>query len=171
MPRIKWFERKFDFNFPVDLYPELIERFRGTPVRLEDRVKGLPAVTLTRRDGESWSIQENIGHLLDLEDLVSARLDDYDRGLATLRAADLENKKTQQADHNGASIAQILSAFRRERMKAVERLDNAAPDYFGRTAVHPRLQKPMRVVDMLFFQTEHDDHHLARISELIRLFK
>ena len=26
------------------------------------------------------------------------------------------------------------------------------------------------LVDMLFFQAEHDDFHLARISELIRLF-
>ena len=28
----------------------------------------------------------------------------------------------------------------------------------------------MRVTDMLYFQAEHDDYHLARISELIRLF-
>jgi hypothetical protein len=27
---------------------------------------------------------------------------------------------------------------------------------------------PMRAVDMLFFQAEHDDYHLARITELIR---
>jgi hypothetical protein len=27
----------------------------------------------------------------------------------------------------------------------------------------------MRLVDMLFFQAEHDDHHLARISELKQL--
>jgi hypothetical protein len=29
---------------------------------------------------------------------------------------------------------------------------------------------PMRLVDMVFFQAEHDDYHLARISELMRLF-
>jgi hypothetical protein len=28
----------------------------------------------------------------------------------------------------------------------------------------------MRVIDLAFFIAEHDDHHLARISELIRLF-
>jgi hypothetical protein len=31
---------------------------------------------------------------------------------------------------------------------------------------HPRLQKPMRVVDMLFFAVEHDEHHVARVREL-----
>jgi len=28
----------------------------------------------------------------------------------------------------------------------------------------------MRLVDMILFQAEHDDYHLARISELARLF-
>jgi hypothetical protein len=36
-----------------------------------------------------------------------------------------------------------------------------------RTAVHPRLQMPMRLVDWAYFVAEHDDHHLARIRELI----
>jgi hypothetical protein len=39
---------------------------------------------------------------------------------------------------------------------------------FEAVAIHPRLNKPMRLVDMLFFQAEHDDYHLARISDLIR---
>ena len=39
------------------------------------------------------------------------------------------------------------------------------------TARHPRLKKEMRVLDLAFFIAEHDDHHLARISELIRRFQ
>jgi hypothetical protein len=27
----KWARRKFDFNFPLELYPEILERLRGTP--------------------------------------------------------------------------------------------------------------------------------------------
>jgi len=34
--------------------------------------------------------------------------------------------------------------------------------------VHPRLKQPMRLVDHLFFVAEHDDHHMARIWEMIR---
>jgi len=170
MGRIAWFERKFDFSFPADLYPEMIERLRGTPARLEDRVKNLPPEILTRRDGEHWSIQENVGHLYDLETLFSGRLDDFDRGAATLRAADLTNRKTHDADHNAKNIEDILESFRRAREKTVKRIEVRAPEFFVRTALHPRLNKPMRVVDALYFQAEHDDYHLARISELIRLF-
>lgn len=37
-----------------------------------------------------------------------------------------------------------------------------------RTAAHPRLGQPMSVVDLCFFVAEHDDHHLATITELRR---
>jgi len=170
MGRIGWFDRKFDLSFPAELYPEMIERLRGTPARLEDRVKGLPAAILTRRDGERWSIQENIGHLLDLEELFNGRLDDYDGRLAVLRAADLSNQKTHRAGHNKQANREILIAFRAARTDMVERLESCEPLYFDRTAQHPRLNRPMRVVDLLYFQAEHDDYHLARISELLRLF-
>jgi hypothetical protein len=35
--------------------------------------------------------------------------------------------------------------------------------------VHPRLRQPMRFVDHLYFVAEHDDHHLATISELAKI--
>ena len=34
-------------------------------------------------------------------------------------------------------------------------------------AWHPRLDRPMRVIDLAIFAAEHDDHHLARITELL----
>ena len=169
--RIKWTDRRFDFNFPAGLYPEMIERLRGTPARLEDRVKGFSAELLTRRDSDRWSIQENVGHLLDLESLVSQRLDEYAAGAEVLHAADMSNRKTYEADHNQLTIDLILASFRRQRMEIVSRLDDFDSSMFGRTAFHPRLGVPMRLVDMVFFQAEHDDFHLARISELIRLWK
>ena len=64
----------------------------------------------------------------------------------------------------------ILRAIRDRRTKAVQRLDGFPPEMFPGTALHPRLNIPMRLVDMVLFQAEHDDYHLARISELARLF-
>jgi hypothetical protein len=58
MKRIPWTERTFNFDFPVELFPEMIERLRGTPARLADRVQSLTPEVLTKRDGERWSIQE-----------------------------------------------------------------------------------------------------------------
>lgn len=167
---LKWTDRSFQFNFPVEVYPEMIERLRGTPARLEDRLKSIAPKVLTSRDGERWSMQENAGHLLDLESLVKQRLDEYLAGAKALHAADMSNRKTYEAEHNQVEIATILTNFRAQRLQTVDRLDNLEPETFARSAHHPRLNLPMRLVDMLFFQAEHDDFHLARISELIRLF-
>lgn len=167
---LKWTDRTFEFNFPLELYPEIIERVRGTPARLDDRVRAVDESVWVKRDGDRWSIQENAGHLLDLESLVAGRLDEYLAGSSSLHAADMTNRKTYEADHNQASMASILSGFRAQRMALVARLDNLESQNFAVVAHHPRLDVPMRLVDMLLFQAEHDDYHLARISELIRLF-
>jgi hypothetical protein len=170
MARIPWTERKFNFNFPAELYPEMIERMRGTPARLEDHTRTLTAEILTRRDAGRWSIQENAGHLLDLEPLMSGRLDEFEAGAIVLHAADMTNRKTHEGNHNERAFATILSAFRKERGDTVARLDSYPSEMFAHSALHPRLNVPMRLVDMIFFQAEHDDFHLTRISELIKLF-
>jgi hypothetical protein len=170
MNRIKWTDRKFNFDFPVEIYPEMIERIRGTPARLEDRLKSISSEVLTRRDGDRWSIQENAGHLLDLESLVQQRLDEYLASSPQLHAADMSNQKTYAANHNDVPMSSILSVFRDQRTKIVARLEGLDSEVFARSSFHPRLKVQMRLVDMLFFQAEHDDFHLARISELIKLF-
>jgi len=166
--RVPWTQRVFRFDGPAGAYPELIERLRGTPARLEDRARGVASAILTRREGGHWSAQENIGHLLDLEALFVGRLDDFERGEATLRAWDTTNRATDEARHNERPIADILAAFRSERGAVVRRLDGLSPEWFARTSLHPRLQVPMRLVDLLDFTAQHDDYHLATISELLR---
>ena len=167
--RIKWTDRRFTFDFPAGIYPEMIERVRGTPARLEDLFAGLtPEILTTQADGR-WSMQENAGHLLDLESLVDQRIDEYLAGNATLHAADMSNRKTYEASHNEVPVESILKAFRTARLGIVQRLEGFDADLFARSALHPRLNMQMRLVDMLFFQAEHDDYHLARISELKKL--
>jgi len=168
MKRTKWVERQFEFNLPVGVFPGVLERLRGTPARLEEVVRALPARALTERVGEAWTIQEQVGHLLDLDELHEGRLEDYERGLETLRPADMTNRKTYEADHNAASIEDLLARFRAARLRFVHRLEDLDEEGAARTALHPRLQKPMRVIDMALFVAEHDDHHLASINELRR---
>ncbi|HYR77799.1 MAG TPA: DinB family protein [Pyrinomonadaceae bacterium] len=168
--RTEWIKRQFSFGLPLGMYPNVVERVRGTPARLEDLTRSLSQEMLTRRDGDKWSIQEQAGHLLDLEPLGMGRLDDFEAGRETLRAADMENRKTHEAHHNTNTIQNILAAFRQKRMAFVQRLDDYDEAFVQRTALHPRLNMQIRVIDLVFFIAEHDDHHLARISELIRLF-
>jgi len=165
---MKWTDRRFTFDLPEALFAVVVERLRGTPARIEDKVRGLSPAVLTRRDGDAWSIQEHIGHLLDLDELHAGRLDDFLAGAAVLRPADMTNRKTWEANHNQRPLEQLLHDFRRERERFVARLDAWDEGLLSLTALHPRLNQPMRVIDMAFFTAEHDDHHLARMTELAR---
>jgi uncharacterized damage-inducible protein DinB len=170
MAKWVWIERKFNFDFPPTKFPDVLERVRGTPVRVGERVAGLPTEILTCRDAGGWSIQENVGHLIDTEELFARRVEELMAGAPTLCAADMTNRKTHEADHNTSSIQELVSALRTERAKFVARLEGLAEADWSRSALHPRLQQPMRMVDLVFFTAEHDDYHLARISELIRVY-
>ncbi len=165
---MRWVDRHFTFDLPAERFPLVVERLRGTPARIEDKVRGLSPAVLTRRDGDAWSIQEHIGHLLDLDELHAGRLDDFLAGAAVLRAADMANRKTWEANHNQRPLADLLGAFRRERESFVARLDAWDEGLLSLASLHPRLNQPMRVVDMAFFTAEHDDHHLARMTGLAR---
>jgi hypothetical protein len=160
-----WFERKFDFSFPIEMLPNLCVRLRGTPARLEEILQ-IPRELLVRRQGDKWSIQEHAGHLLDLEPLWSARVDDYSTDKAELTSADLSNRKTHEAGHNDRPVSEILAGFRKSRMGLLNRVEQLDSKLLAHTMLHPRLKKPMRLVDHLYFVAEHDDHHLARIWEL-----
>ena len=168
MPKWPWIERTFSFDFPAAKFPDILERLRGTPPQVAGRIVGLDTATLARRDGAGWSIQENVGHLLDTEPLFARRLDDLLAGESVLSAADITNRKTHDADHHARPIETLLSEFRTQRGKLVARLEALDENDWSRSVLHPRLHQPMRLVDSVFFQCEHDDYHLARISELIR---
>ena len=163
-----WFQREFDFDRSREIFPGTLERLRGTPARLEELVKTIPQKLLTKRSKEKWSIQEQVGHLGDIEELHLGRLDDYLARSKALRPADLANLKTDGANHNSNSIQTLLTAFRSARLQLVTSLENMAGDLLEFYSLHPRLQIQMRPVDMAFFAAEHDDHHLAKITETYR---
>ncbi len=162
-----WFERKFDFSFPAELYPNICARLRGTPVRLEDVLNGRAHKTLTVKPQQKWSAQEHVGHLLDLEPLWLARVEDYVKGSSVLSVADLQNRKTDAANYNSRQLEEILTQFRAARNRLLERIEEIDAAVFARSIPHPRLKVPMRLVDHLFFVAEHDDHHLAKTWELL----
>jgi len=162
-----WFERKFEFTFPVEQYPNVCVRLRGIPARLEEIVRGVSREALLTKPEGKWSAQEHAGHLLDLEQLWMARLNDFSGDGQTLSVTDLSNRKTDEANHNAQELQAILKEFRMARLNLVDAAEKCQPALFARALLHPRLKQPMRLVDHLYFVAEHDDHHLARIWELL----
>ena len=124
---------------------------------------------LAQRPARGWSIQENVGHIADLDSgIFFSRLAAYRSGESMLPPADLTNAATHGAKHNERSIAEVLESARLARARFVAELETFDDAIFARTSSHPRLGTPMRLVDMMYFVAEHDDHHLATITELAR---
>ena len=156
-----WLEKQFDFDFPASKYVEFLQFLRETPAKIEILVKELSKEVLIRRDEDSWSIQENIGHFLAAESLFLGRLDDYENNAPVLRPARFEDNPTDKANFNERDIHRILDEFRAQREIYISRLDALKPEDFEKSILHPRLNKPMRLCDMLSFHVAHDEHHLT----------
>ncbi len=169
--QIKWFDRKFDFRDMLNSFPSTIERLRGTPVRLEEKTKTVSNKILDTKIDNSWSIKENIGHLTDLEPLWMGRLEDILSKSVYLRVADLQNQKTERANHNAQSIDALLGEFRLARLSTIQKLESLSKEELLLSALHPRLNTPMRTMDHFLFVAEHDDHHLVAINQIIQTLK
>ena len=162
-----WIERKFEFNFPVGLFPVIVERLRGTLLQLESTVQNIPDDKLSIKKDAKWSVKEVVGHLFDLEELWNGRINDFLEHKQTLRAADMSNAKTTGANHNSKPIDELLKQFIEARNKLITRVKDLDEATASLTALHPRLQTPMRLIDSLFFVAEHDDHEMTKIRRLI----
>ncbi len=169
MKQTKWFERDFSFQSDQNIFPSIVERLSGTPIRLEEKIKSVPVEILESRVAGAWTIKENIGHLIDLEPLWQGRLDDIISGKTELRPTDLQNTRTTLANHNATSIHELLVRFRQIRHATLDLLEKIQEETVFKSALHPRLKTPMRTMDLFLFVAEHDDHHLARMTELKRM--
>lgn len=166
MKQIHWFERKFEFSSNQNTFPALMERLIGTPVRIEEKLKGIDRPFQAVKVDNKWSILEHIGHLSDLEPLWQGRLEDILQGRAELRATDLNNTQTDFANHNARGVEALISEFSTLRNTTLSALKSLTEEQIFLSALHPRLRTPMRTIDLFLFVAEHDDHHLARISEI-----
>lgn len=167
IPQTPWFERSFHFDFPVTNFPVVFSRLEGALFRLQYILANADDEACSHSK-EGWSVKEHLGHLHDLEELWWKRLQDFLDGKELLTVADLDNTKTKEARHNEGSLEQLMQAFVVERQRLLETIYGFDRGTLGLISVHPRLQQPMRLIDSLYFVAEHDDHHIAKISGLLR---
>ena len=163
---MRWFDRKFNFENLEGTFPSILERLEGTPLRLKHKIQTIPPEHYQVSVGSTWSIQEHVGHLGDLEDLWEKRCIDFIQKRSVLTEADLANQKTHNAKHNQHDMQELLNAFEKQRVQLCGFLRSLSKNAEIWHSKHPRLQSPMRPIDLAYFVAEHDDHHLAAISKI-----
>ncbi len=166
MQRTPWMSRKFQLEIPPGWIYNILERLHGTGFRIRELTAEITDAMASQRKGTAWSIKEHIGHLTDLEELHIGRVNDFIFKKPVLRAADMKNLKTESANHNEKPLVILTSEFINSRQSFIEHLEKLDEETQNFISMHPRLNIPMRPVDMAFFTAEHDDHHLASIRML-----
>jgi uncharacterized damage-inducible protein DinB len=162
-----WLERTFHFNYPLSHVLVIFSRLEGSLFRLQAILMNADDERCSyNKDG--WSVKEHLGHLYDLEEIWWKRLQDFLDRKTILSPADITNTKTKEAGHNDKSLEQLMQQFINERQRMLETIYTLDRLTLGFTAVHPRLNQEMRLIDLLFFVAEHDDHHITSISEILR---
>lgn len=168
MQRTNWFDRVFPAIEDNGLLPGIIERLEGTPTRLTEKTSRLPyGFNRESADGK-WSLKKEIGHLADIESLWFERLLQIIADNPDMIAADLTNRKTHDAPHDSKTFGELIADFKLQRERFVARLRSLKHEDLNKTSLHPRLKTPMKVIDLAFFVAEHDDHHLAQMTALIK---
>ena len=163
----KWFDRTFDFSFGADQYHPLLVRLENGPGHYARAVASIPEEIVHLKPDGKWSVKEHIGHLLILEPLWLSRLKEISTGAAHMSPADLNNTATDEAFFNDLPLKILTDRFHLARRQTTHFLNGLAPEAFSHSSIHPRLQKPMRIIDLMYFVAEHDDHHLDAIHHII----
>ena len=163
-----WGERKFEFGYPEWMAPFFIERFGGTPARLADKLSNVSNPINIRPSEDKWSIQEHVGHFIKVEELWRKRFIEFEEGVKELTAADMTGKRVWEANYNEMELTDIIDEFKKSRAQLAKFLMDKKFEYFSAVAFHPRLKTDITPVDLIFFACEHDDYHLAVITEMLK---
>jgi uncharacterized damage-inducible protein DinB len=166
MKRTKWFDRVFLPQQDVGIFPRIMERLEGTTARLTNKIESIKNDSPVSRDGK-WSIKKEIGHLIDLEPLWLARTLQIIDNQKNLKKTDLANTKTHETNHDARDFADLIQEFKQHRDELMLVLRDVTEADLEKAAVHPRLGTPMKIIDLAYFVAEHDDHHLAQMTELL----
>lgn len=167
MNELPWFERELIFGKPKEMLPYYLERLRGTPIRIEEKLIGIPEYVLSKQHNTKWSVKQNIGHLAEVDEVAMRRIDEMVSGISPLSPAVFEPKQ----DYNSMPIKEVIDYFKKSRTKNLEKYSNLKEDELLKNSLHPRLKVTMTPVDLAWFDAEHDDHHLVKIHEIISTLK
>ena len=163
MQRIQWFERNFQFGVPAGMLPFYLDRLEGTLVRIEQRVSGIPDEILSYQPEGKWSVKQHIGHLAEVDEIATKRVDEMRNGISPMSPAVFEPKQ----NYNAQPVAEVLAYFRNNRTRQLEQYKNLTDHEITLSSLHPRLKVVMTPIDLAMFDAEHDDHHLVHIKEII----
>lgn len=140
-----------------------------TPATLDTMLRDLPEAWTMRNEGENtWSAFDVVGHLIHGE-----RTDWMPRAKMILQSGETRafepfDRRAQEQESQGKSLAQLLDEFAGLRRKNLDELRtlNLRPEDFARRGRHPALGV-VTMSQLLATWAAHDLTHLHQISRVM----
>lgn len=145
------------------MLPFYLERLEGTMIRIHSKVHGNPDEILSFKPDGKWSVKEHIGHLAEVDEIATKRIDEMIAGAEVMSPAVFEPQ-----NYNPWPIDKVVELFSKRRKSNLEKYNSLSPATLIKSSLHPRLKLKMTPVDLAWFDAEHDDHHLVKMTEIIR---
>jgi hypothetical protein len=164
MKPLEWFERELVFGASPGMLPFYLERLEGSIARVQAKIENVPNNVLSIRLNGKWSIKENIAHLTEVDAIALQRIREIMQETSIMSPAVFPLKQ----DYNLVPIDELVRHFRETRMKNLDTYAGLTKDDLSKTSLHPRLKVKMSAIDLAYFDAEHDDHHLQKISDILK---
>jgi uncharacterized damage-inducible protein DinB len=134
---------------------------------LKNLVSNLSEEFAEQKPQSKWSIKEHVGHLLTIESLWIARLDDFALGKETLRPWNGTNADTDAGEFNKQRLAKIFEDFESIRQAHVKMIEFYLPKQDELSSFHEGKQMKMTLRDHLGVMANHDLQHIDIIKNRI----
>jgi uncharacterized damage-inducible protein DinB len=120
---------------------------------------------LKEKPNGKWSIHEHVGHLLTIESLWIARLDDFVMKNETLRLSDPTNEATNTARFNEQRLGQLIEDLDGIRQAHLAMLSRFESECENMVVFDSEKNRPTRLIDHLGAMLDHDSIHIQAIQK------
>ncbi len=164
--QMNWIDRQWNFEDAAMNYDRNVSTLNDTVKIFLEMIADIPAEKLKLKPSGKWSINEHARHLLTMESLWIARLDDFVMGSKTLRPWNGTNADTDAGGFNQQRIRKVLEDFRDVRSAHTQMLLDFSNKSKSYQCYHERLEHSMTLADHVHFIVAHDLHHLQIVRNL-----
>jgi hypothetical protein len=164
---VNWHTQQIIDNSNQKSFNEVMDALKSSPNYLGMLVeKNSDLNSKKSREGQ-WSANVHAGHLLTMESLWIARLDDFVSGNPTLRPWNGHNKDTTGAEYNRNRLQKIMEEFEDIRLPHAKMLEKFKGKELLMKARHPELDREINFLEHLNLIWLHDLHHCNAIENLL----
>jgi uncharacterized damage-inducible protein DinB len=152
-------------------YAQQLAQLAAYPAQLRQQVQQLNEATYRFRPAEGeWSVVEVVGHLIDIDILMRARIGKI---MATdnppLEPFDVDGT-VRAREYQQKNLAALLHSFTEQRAELLEQIRYLRPEALERTGLHPT-RGAVRIADLVAMVLRNDAIHTEQIANNIVAFK